>query len=47
MPPDTPLLYVPRNELKLPGTKYGCGFAQCGACTVHVGGKPTLAPLNV
>jgi nicotinate dehydrogenase subunit A len=38
-PPDTPLLYALRNELKLTGTKYGCGFAQCGACTVHVGGR--------
>ena len=35
----TPLLWVIRDELKLTGTKYGCGIAQCGACTVHVNGK--------
>jgi len=39
--PDTPLLWVLRDDLALPGTKYGCGLAQCGACTVHVGGEPT------
>ena len=38
-PPDTPLLYVLRNELGLHGPKFGCGLAQCGACTVHVGGR--------
>lgn len=38
--PDTPLLWVLRDELKLTGTKYGCGIAQCGACTVHIGGTP-------
>ena len=38
--PDTPLLWVLRDELKLVGTKYGCGIAQCGACTVHVDGMP-------
>ena len=37
--PDTPLLWVIRENLKLAGTKYGCGVAQCGACTVHVDGK--------
>jgi aerobic-type carbon monoxide dehydrogenase small subunit (CoxS/CutS family) len=38
-PPETPLLWVLRDELKLTGTKYGCGIAQCGACTVHADGK--------
>lgn len=37
--PDTPLLWVLRDELGLTGTKYGCGIAACGACTVHVGGQ--------
>src|ERR1700685_3728267 len=37
---DTPLLYVLRNDLELNGAKFGCGFAQCGACTVLVGGEP-------
>jgi isoquinoline 1-oxidoreductase alpha subunit len=40
---DTPLLWVLRDELGLTGTKYGCGIAQCGACTVHVDGQPTRA----
>ncbi|MFD1560589.1 (2Fe-2S)-binding protein [Paraburkholderia silviterrae] len=35
--PETPLLYVLRNELRLNGPKFGCGLAQCGACTVHLG----------
>ena len=38
--PDTPLLWVLRDTLGLTGTKYGCGIAQCGACTVHLDGKP-------
>ena len=42
-PQDTPLLWVLRDQLNLTGTKYGCGMAQCGACTVHVGGAPTRA----
>ena len=37
--PDTPLLWVLRSELNLPGTKYGCGVAICGACTVHLNGE--------
>jgi isoquinoline 1-oxidoreductase alpha subunit len=37
--PDTPLLWALRDELGLTGTKYGCGIAQCGACTVHANGK--------
>ena len=36
---DTPLLWVLRDELQLVGTKYGCGIAQCGACTVHMDGR--------
>jgi isoquinoline 1-oxidoreductase alpha subunit len=39
-PPDMPLLWVLRDLLKLTGTKFGCGIAQCGACTVHVDGAP-------
>src|SRR3954462_13922195 len=39
--PDTPLLWVIRDELGLTGTKFGCGMAQCGACTVHVNGVAT------
>ncbi len=38
--PSTPLLWVLREQLKLNGTKFGCGIAQCGACTVHVDGTP-------
>jgi isoquinoline 1-oxidoreductase subunit alpha len=38
--PDTPLLWVIREQLQLTGTKYGCGVAQCGACTVHLNGVP-------
>lgn len=36
---DTPILWVLRDTLKLVGTKYGCGIAQCGACTIHIDGK--------
>ena len=39
--PDTPLLWVLREQIGLTGTKYGCGVAQCGACTVHIDGVPT------
>jgi isoquinoline 1-oxidoreductase alpha subunit len=38
--PGTPLLWVIRDELKLTGTKFGCGVASCGACTVHLDGEP-------
>lgn len=41
--PDTPLLWVLRDELNLTGTKYGCGQAQCGACTIHVNGSRTFS----
>ncbi|MET0338171.1 MAG: (2Fe-2S)-binding protein [Caulobacter sp.] len=41
--PQTPLLWVLRDELGLTGTKFGCGVAQCGACTVHVDGQPMRA----
>ena len=43
--PDTPLLYVLRNELDLHGPRFGCGLSQCGACTVHVdgAGRPARA----
>ena len=39
--PDTPLLWVIREQIGLTGTKYGCGVAQCGACTVHIDGAAT------
>ena len=38
---DTPLLWVLRDEVGLKGTKFGCGIGMCGACTVHIGGRPT------
>jgi aerobic-type carbon monoxide dehydrogenase small subunit (CoxS/CutS family) len=41
--PETPLLWALRDTLGLVGTKYGCGIAQCGSCTVHIDGKPTRA----
>ncbi len=47
--PDTPLLWVLREQLGLTGTKYGCGVAQCGACTVHIDGAPVrscVVPLS-
>jgi isoquinoline 1-oxidoreductase alpha subunit len=40
VPPDMPLLWVLRDVFGLTGTKYGCGIAQCGACTVHLDGRP-------
>jgi isoquinoline 1-oxidoreductase subunit alpha len=40
VPPDTPLLWVLRDDLRLTGTKFGCGLAQCGACTVFLDGQP-------
>ncbi len=43
LPPDMPLLWVLRDELGLPGTKYGCGVGACGACTVHVAGRAVRA----
>jgi isoquinoline 1-oxidoreductase subunit alpha len=43
VPEDTPLLWTLRDELHLTGTKFGCGMALCGACTVHVDGAPTRA----
>lgn len=39
-PPDSPLLWVIREDLRLTGTKYGCGGGYCGACTVHINGQP-------
>jgi isoquinoline 1-oxidoreductase subunit alpha len=42
---DTPLLWVLRDHLNLVGTKYGCGVAQCGACTVHLNGNPVRSCL--
>jgi aerobic-type carbon monoxide dehydrogenase small subunit (CoxS/CutS family) len=41
--PDLPLLWALREQFALTGTKYGCGIAQCGACTVHLDGKPVRA----
>jgi isoquinoline 1-oxidoreductase alpha subunit len=46
---DTPLLWVLREQLELVGTKFGCGIAQCGACTVHLNGQPIrscVTPIN-
>lgn len=44
-PPDTPLLWVLREDLGLTGTKFGCGIGACGACTVHVNGQPVRSCL--
>ena len=44
--PDTPLLWVLREQLKLTGTKFGCGVGQCGACTVHLNGESTQSCLH-
>src|ERR1041384_4029611 len=50
--PDTPLLWVIREQIGLTGTKFGCGIAQCGACSVHINGEvqrscaAQLAPVN-
>ncbi len=49
-PPDTPLLWVIRDELKLKGTKFSCGIAMCGACTVHLDGnalRSCVTPVSV
>ena len=43
VPTDTPLLWILRDSLNLTGTKYGCGMALCGACTVHIDGQPARA----
>ena len=43
VPADKPLLWVLREDIGLTGTKFGCGIAQCGACTVHIGGRPARA----
>jgi nicotinate dehydrogenase subunit A len=43
--PSTPLLYILRNELALRGPRFGCGLGQCGACMVHLDGKPTFSCL--
>jgi isoquinoline 1-oxidoreductase subunit alpha len=45
VPPDMPLLWVLRDVLGMTGTKFGCGIAQCGACTVHLEGKPVRSCL--
>jgi len=48
--PDTPILWVLRDHLNMPGTKYGCGIAQCGACTIHIDGdamRSCMLPVSV
>ncbi len=50
VPPDIPLLWVIRDHVELTGTKFGCGLAQCGACTVHLDGQPIrscITPVTV
>ena len=42
--PSTPMLWVLRDHLNMPGTKFGCGIAQCGACTVHLDGSAQYTP---
>ena len=44
--PDTPLLWIIREHLKLTGTKFGCGFGQCGACMVHIDGESAFSCLT-
>jgi isoquinoline 1-oxidoreductase alpha subunit len=44
---DTPLLWVIRDDIGLTGTKFGCGIGMCGACTVHVGGRPTRSCITL
>lgn len=46
MDPDTPLLWVLRDEFDLTGTKFGCGIGECGACTVHIGGQSAKSCLT-
>ena len=46
VPPATPLLWVIREELRLTGTKFGCGIGQCGACMVHLDGNRTYSCLT-
>ena len=43
LPDDTPVLWVLRDQLGMTGTKYGCGAALCGACTIHIDGQPGRA----
>jgi isoquinoline 1-oxidoreductase subunit alpha len=48
--PDTPILWVLRDHLNMPGTKYGCGIAQCGSCTIHLDGvamRSCILPVSV